>query len=244
MVEICCGGFQDAKIASECGIKRIELNSALHLGGLTPSLGSLILTKKYTNLEVMCMVRSRGAGFVYSEWEYEQMKEDAELLMAYGTDGIVFGFLNEDGTIDEKRTSEFVSIAHRDEKIAVFHRAFDLVKDPYQAIETLIDLEVDRVLTSGLAMTAEEGIPLLKDLQKKYGRRIEILAGSGINGQNAQRIMEETQIRQLHSSCKIWELDPTTSGEQVSFGYHEDCYEIAAADKISQLLEQAAHRWR
>jgi copper homeostasis protein len=237
MLEVCCGSLEDAKIASECGIRRIELNSALHLGGLTPSLGSLILVRQETNLEVMCMIRNRGAGFCYSESDYRQMKMEAELLVEHGADGIVFGFLKEDQTIDEVRTKEFVEIAHDFGRTAVFHRAFDLVKDPFQAIETLIKLQVDRVLTSGQAQTAQDGIPLLKRLQEQYGDRIELLAGCGIQEQNAKQIMEETGIRQLHGSCKKWVEDPTTSSRKVSFGYQNDCYEMASKDRISKLLE-------
>ena len=140
MLEICCGSFEDAMTAYECGVRRIELNSALSLGGLTPSLGSLIMTKQYTDLEVMAMIRSRGAGFCYTEYQYEQMLEDMKLMLAYGSDGIVFGFLKEDRTIDEKRCREFVENIHNEGRQAVFHRAFDCAKDANQAIETLIDL--------------------------------------------------------------------------------------------------------
>lgn len=239
MIEICCGSFEDAMAAYEGGANRIELNSALSLGGLTPSLGSLIMVKQYTELEVMSMVRMRGAGFCYTDYQYEQMLEDAKLLAAYGTDGIVFGFLKEDRTIDERKVKEFTNLIHDEGGKAVFHRAFDCVKDPYKSMEQLIELGIDRVLTSGLQKTAEEGIGLLKELQERYGSRIELMAGSGIHAGNAEKIRKETGISQLHSSCKVWNQDVTSIGENVTFGYmegkKESSYEVVSMEKTEEL---------
>ena len=106
VAEICCGGYEDALAAYHGGAKRIELNSALYLGGLTPSLGTLILTKKNTDLKVIAMVRPRGAGFCYSAADFEVMKADAELLLQNGADGIAFGCLNENGEIEENQTRD------------------------------------------------------------------------------------------------------------------------------------------
>ena len=239
MIEICCGSFEDAMAAYEGGANRIELNSALSLGGLTPSLGSLIMVKQYTELEVMCLVGMRGAGFCYTDYQYEQMLEDAKLLAAYGTDGIVFGFLREDRTIDERKVKEFTNLIHEEGGKAVFHRAFDCVKDPYTSMEQLIELGIDRVLTSGLQKTAEEGISLLKELQERYGSRIELMAGSGIHAGNAEKIRKETGISQLHSSCKVWNQDTTSIGENVTFGYmegkKESSYEVVSMEKTEEL---------
>ena len=240
MLEICCGSFEDAMIAHECGIQRIELNSALSLGGLTPSLGSLIMTKQYTDLEVASMVRARAAGFCYTDYQFEQMVEDMKLLLAYGTDAIVFGFLKEDQTIDERKTEEFVQCIHGEGRKAVFHRAFDCVKDSHRAMEQLISLGVDRVLTSGQEETAEQGIPLLRELQESYGNKIELLAGGGVNETNAKKIMDETGITQIHSSCKGWGNDVTTVGEKVTYAVYdkdlEQSYEMADYEKIQKLI--------
>lgn len=229
IVEICCGSYEDALVASRGGAKRIELNSALHLGGLTPSLGTLLLVKKYTSQKVIAMVRPRGAGFCYSEPEFETMKLDAELLLKNGADGIAFGCLDETGALDEKRIQEMTKIIKDHHGEAVFHRAFDCVKDPYEAIEVLIGIGADRVLTSGLKKSAEEGMELLGRLQKKYGDKIEILAGGGINASNAGSLMKKTGIWQVHSSCRGWFCDVTTTGEEVSYSYgdapHENDYD-------------------
>ena len=144
IIEICCGSYEDALNSYHGGAKRIELNNALHLGGLTPSLATLKLTKKNTNLKVITMVRPRGAGFCYNEIEFEVMKEDAKSLLENGADGIAFGCLNKDGSICIKQTKEMIEIIKSYQGEVVFHRAFDCVEDPYTSIELLIELGVDR----------------------------------------------------------------------------------------------------
>lgn len=240
IIEICCGSYEDALAAYRGGAKRIELNSALYLGGLTPSLGSLILTKKNTDLKVITMVRPRGAGFCYSEADFETMKMDARLLMENGADGVAFGCLDEEGNIHVEQTQEIIDIIKEYNGEVVFHRAFDCVKDPYKAVEMLIEMGVDRILTSGLKAKAMSGIDLIADLQKKYGDRIELLAGSGMNAGNAKEMMERTGITQVHSSCKGWICDSTTTGEEVSYSYaaepHENDYDVVDEDLVRELV--------
>lgn len=240
VVEICCGSYEDALNAYRGGASRVELNSGLHLGGLTPSLGTLILTKKNTDLKIMAMIRPRGAGFHYTDDEFRVMKQDAISLMEHGADGIVFGCLHEDGRIYKKQTGQLVQIAKEFQGEAVFHRAFDCVRDPYEAIETLIDLGVDRILTSGLQEKAIDGVPLLKDLQEKFGDQIEIVAGSGVNASNVKELMEKTGIKQIHSSCKTWVHDGSSSSESVSFAYdlsHKDEYDVVSEELVRKLVE-------
>lgn len=238
-IEICCGGYYDALNAYKGGAKRIELNSALHLGGLTPSLGTLKLVKKNTDLKVICMIRPRGAGFHYNDEDYEVMKEDCRLLLENGADGIAFGFLNEDYTIDIDRTKEIVDIIKEYNGEAVFHRAFDCTVDAYKSIELLIELGVDRILTSGQKDKAMEGIELIKDLQLKYGESIEILAGSGMNKTNALEMMDYTGISQIHSSCKDWLEDVTTTGKSVSYKYTDkNQYDVVSELLVRELIER------
>lgn len=241
IVEICCGSYEDALNAYRGGASRIELNSGLYLGGLTPSLGTLALTKKNTELKVIAMVRPRGAGFHYTHDEFRVMKHDAILLLEHGADGIAFGCLDENGHIDRKQTGQMVEIIKDFQGEAVFHRAFDCVKDPIEAIETLIELGVDRVLTSGLESQAIDGIELIAKLQKEYGNQIEILAGSGINATNVKEIMDKSGIVQVHSSCKNWVKDPTTALHNVSFGYadvpHEMDYDVVDVDLVRKIVE-------
>lgn len=241
MLEICCGSYYDALQAEAGGAKRIELNSALALGGLTPSAAVLELVKENTSLSVIAMVRPRGGGFCYSKEDYLTMKKECEALLKSGADGIAFGCLNSEGDIDEAQSGELVSMIHSYGKEAVFHRAFDVCRNPYDAMEILLKLKADRLLTSGQKPKAEEGLSLIKELAGRYGTKIELLAGSGVNASNARRIMDEAGISQVHSSCKDWKADPTTHMGAVSFGFApkplEDCYDVVSEHLVRQLLE-------
>ena len=240
IIEICCGSYDDALASYRGGAKRIELNSALYLGGLTPSLASLILTKKNTDLKVITMVRPRAAGFCYTSEEFETMKLDVTLMLENGADGVAFGCLTSDSEIDVKQTKEIVDIIKSFNKEVVFHRAFDCVRDVDKAMNTLIELGVDRVLTSGLKPKAMDGIEMIKYLQDKYGDRIEILAGSGMNASNAKEMMDRTGISQVHSSCKGWRNDATTSGKYVNYCYagdpHQNDYDVVDEELVRKIV--------
>lgn len=242
IVEICCGSFYDAMQAAKGGAKRIELNSALLLGGLTPGTATLKLIKKnLPDLKVITMVRPRGAGFCYGDEEFLVMKEECRELLNAGADGIAFGCLKADKTIDIEKNSHLLSIIKEYNKEAVFHRAFDVVRNPMETTEQLIDLGVDRILTSGLQEKAMDGLTMIKTLQENYGARIEILAGSGINASNARKLMDETGIWQVHSSCKDWRTDITTKGNGVSYsmtsGEWEMMYDVVDAGLVKRLLD-------
>lgn len=241
IVEICCGSFYDALQAAKGGAERIELNSALMLGGLTPSTATLKLVKQnIPDLKVIAMVRPRGAGFCYSEEEFQVMEAECIELLEAGADGIAFGCLQADGTLDIEKNNRLLSLIKMYNREAVFHRAFDVVPDPFGAMETLIAMGIDRVLTSGLQAKALEGAKLIKQLQEQYGTQIEILAGSGVNASNARWLMEETGIRQVHSSCKEWITDPTTKANGVSYsvssGEQELMYDVVSTKLVEQLV--------
>ena len=236
--EVCAGSVQDCINAQIGGADRIELNSALYLGGLTPSLEMLKLVKEKINLKVICMNRPRAAGFCYNDIETEMMFKDAEIFLENGADGIAFGFLNADATINITKIRKMVELIHRYHKEAVFHRAFDCVSDPYVAVQQLIDCGVDRILTSGLQPTAIEGAVLLRKLQSEFGKQIELLAGSGINQDNIQELRKKTGIHQFHSSCKAWEKDLTTTVGSISYAYHDkDDYEFVSAEIVQRLAQ-------
>ena len=242
MIEVCAGSYQDCIAAHQGNAKRVELNSALSVGGLTPSVASLIRVKKETDLTVICMVRVRAAGFSYEKEDVEIMFEDAKILLEHGADGIAFGFLNEDGTICEEDTKRMIDLIHSYNKEAVFHRAFDVTPEPAKAIETMIDCGVDRLLTSGQQAKASEGATLLAELQNKYGDKIELLAGSGVNAGNVRELMEKTGIRQIHSSCKSYRMDSTTETGSVSYAYlsdpHRMDYEFVDVELVKALAAQ------
>ncbi len=237
IIEICCGSYEDVLVAYRAGAKRVELNSALFLGGLTPTLGSLQLAKQHTDCSIISMNRPRGGGFCYSDEEWEVMMEDCRLLLEHGSDGIAFGVLHHDGTIDEKRCLEMVKCIHRYGKEAVFHRAFDCCNDGFKALETLIDCGVDRILTSGLESDAIKGKDTLKELIRVSNHRIEILPGCGINSNNAVELIQYTQATQLHSSCKRFKFDTTTKTDKVSYAYRDDLgLEVVSEKLVLELI--------
>lgn len=239
LFEVCAGSVQDCINAQLGGADRVELNSALHLGGLTPSLAMLKLVKEKTSLKVVCMDRPRAAGFCYDDVEIETMFEDAKILLENGADGISFGFLNSDATINVIETKKMVELIHQYQKEAVFHRAFDCVDDPMHAIKQLIDCGVDRILTSGLQPTAMQGASVLEKLQSAFGDQIELLAGSGINANNIRALKEQTGLHQFHGSCKEWCKDPTTTVGNVSYAYHEsDDYDCVSLEKVRSIVQE------
>ena len=239
-MEICCGGYEDAITAWKGGAARIELNSALFLGGITPCTGTLKLIKEeLKGLNVISMLRPRGGGFAYSETEYKSMLRDAQELLDAGTDGIAFGFLNSDSTIDIERTREMIKLIHSYHRTAVFHRAFDCAGATDRAVEQLIALKADRILTSGGKAAAPEGADRINQIINKYGNSIEILVGSGVNAENAAKIIKRTGTHQVHSSCRTWVKDPTSYTKTVSFSYagesHFGMYETVSEKKVRDL---------
>ena len=237
-VEICTGSYADCMAAFHGGAERVELNSALSVGGLTASVAVLRRVKKETTLKVICMVRPRAGGFCYDEAETKIMMEEARLLLENGADGIAFGFLHADGTVHRERTLQMSELIHSFGKEAVFHRAFDVTKDPFQAMQVLLSCKIDRLLTSGQRAKAMQGAELIAQLQDRFGDRIEILAGSGVNAQNAGELLARTGIRQVHSSCKGYRLDPTTASEHVSYAYLDDAHAMEY-DVVEETLVRA-----
>ncbi|MEJ8767290.1 copper homeostasis protein CutC [Oceanobacillus sp. HCA-5259] len=247
IAEICCGSVEDVLYAQKAGADRIELNNAMSLTGLTPSIGTLKLAVANCNVPIVAMARPRPGGFNYNKYEFETMLADIEAMITYDIEGVAFGCLDKNGDIDKEKNEIIINLLHEYGKDAVFHRAFDCVLDPFKAIETLIDLGVKRVLTSGLQARAIEGVDLLGQLHQEYGDKIEILVGGGVNASNVSDIIHQTNINQFHSSCTGWRKDPTTITENVSFAFaeppHEQDYNIvdyATAVEFVQGVNAAA----
>jgi copper homeostasis protein len=217
LVEICCGSLDDALAAQAGGADRIELNSSLLLGGLTPSLGTLVETKARLTIPVMVMIRPRGGGFCYTDAEFAVMERDAELAAAHGADGLVFGVLHADGAIDVPRTRRLIAIAG--DRPVVFHRAFDVTPDPFAALEQLIDLGVARILTSGQEETVYNGADLIRQLIERAAGRIDILPGGGIDRFNLADVLARTGTTQIHLALLAATTDPSCRARpQVFFG--------------------------
>lgn len=237
-VEVCAGSVEDCIAAEQGGAHQIELNSAVHLGGLTPSVGLARLARQNTKLPIYAMLRPRAAGFHYDALEVETLRIDAQALIDEKVDGLVFGFLNEDSSLNLDLNKEFIDLCHQHEIDAIIHRSFDQTPDPYQAIESLIKLGAHRILTSGQKDTAMEGIDLLTDLQEKYGHQIELVVGSGVNIDNVKEIIDRAKVTQVHASFKGWKMDPSTSSKDVSYAYSDQGdYEVSSLEKITALVK-------
>lgn len=198
ILEVCTASAEDCITAARNGADRLELNAALELGGLTPSTAVQREARRRVETPLLIMIRPRCGGFCYSPVEFDVMLRDAEWALAEGADGIAFGFLHASGDIDEERTRRLVRLCGTRE--AVFHRAFDLVPDPTEALERLIDCGVKRVLTSGHRPTALEGADRIAELIARAANRIEILPGSGIRPDNVAELVARTGTMQVHAS--------------------------------------------
>lgn len=236
--EICIGSYEDAMTAWQNGAERIEFNSALALGGFSPAASDVKALKEKTGLEIICMIRVREGGFCASPLEKESMFAQAKELLEAGADGLAFGFLLSDGSIDIQATRKMADLIHRYGRQAVFHRAIDVSKNPVEAVEVLKGCGIDRILTSGGAATAMEGRSMLAQMQKAAAGDIEILAGSGVNADNVAVLAKETGIDQFHSSCRGQKVDPTTSTAAVSFACRKDgSIDCADPEKIRDFIQ-------
>lgn len=230
-LEIIAASADDARAAASGGADRLELCSALALGGLTPSLGTLKAVRQAVSIPIMCMVRPREGGMAYSSCEFQVMLEDVVTFLGAGADGLVFGFLTPEGEIDLGRCRELLDVvsAHRGGRRiqTVFHRAFDVVAEPVRALEQLVDLGVDRILTSGRAATAREGIAEIRRNVDQANGRIQILPGGGITTEDVAEIVRATGVDQVHLYVTESKEDPSTRGNPaIYFGAHVPAGEL------------------
>lgn len=191
MVEICTFSLESCKIAQQSGANRIELCGGMNEGGTTPSAGLVNLVCRHISTPIRIMLRPRGGDFCYSENEWLTIYEDFEAYKNTGAEGFVIGALTPNGGIDIESLGRFLETVRKANNRLkfTFHRAFDVCKDPFEALEQLIDLGFDTILTSGQQNFAIDGISLLAELIKKANKRIEIMVGSGINAQNAEQFL-------------------------------------------------------
>lgn len=195
-------GFNIASciIARENGADRIELCNNPADGGTTPSCGFIYAARKALMIELYPIIRPRGGDFLYSDNEYLIMKKDVALCKEAGCDGIVTGMLNNDGSIDKRRTGRLVELAYP--MSVSFHRAFDRTADPYAALEDIIDMGCERILTSGLCSTALEGIELIRRLVAQADQRIIMMPGSGVRSSNIETFIKQTGATEFHTSAR------------------------------------------
>ncbi len=232
-IEVCANSLESALNAQKGGVHRVELCSNLYEGGTTPSMGEISLARELLQIDLNVLIRPRGGDFLYSENEIEIIKRDILFCKEIGVDGVVIGFLKPDGSINKELTKEITELARP--MSVTFHRAFDMCKNPEEALEELIEIGVDRVLTSGGQNKAIDGTDLLNKLVKQAGEQIIIMPGSGIRANNISEIIEKTGAREFHASeRKILGSKMTFRKEQIFMGGMEQIpeYEIRVIDEV------------
>ena len=199
--EICTNSVESCLAAQEGGADRVELCAGIPEGGTTPSYGEIAIAREVlTHTRLHVIIRPRGGDFLYSDIEIRTMLKDIEIARKLGADGVVFGCLTAEGEVDLPVTQKLMEAAQG--LSVTFHRAFDVCRNPQRALEQIIKLGCNRILTSGQQPTAEQGIPLLEELQKQAAGRIMLLAGCGVNENNIAHIATETGIREFHFSAR------------------------------------------
>ena len=202
-LEIIGFNIESCIAAQNAGAHRIELCASPGECGTTPSYAFIKSAREKLSIDLYVMSRPRGGGFLFSDEEFEMMKTDIAICKQLGCDGIVTGILTKDGKVDKERCGELVALAYPLE--VTFHRAFDRVVNPFEAMEEIIDLGFERILTSGQKPKANDGIETLAALIKQSADRIIIMPGSGINAENIIEIAESTGAKEFHSSASILE---------------------------------------
>lgn len=237
-LEVCANSYQSALAAQNGGAKRVEFCDNLAEGGTTPSYGQIALAKKNLFIEVWPIIRPRGGDFLYSEIEFELMKEDIKMCKSLNCEGVVTGILKADGTIDKERCAELIELAKPME--VAFHRAFDMTNNMDQALEDLIALKIKRVLTSGGASSAILGAEKLAQLVKKATDRIIIMPGAGINENNIKSLINQTGATQFHASAKEFvQSKMKFRNTETKMGSNDDeyRYELTSEIKVKALVD-------
>ncbi|NOH30477.1 copper homeostasis protein CutC [Vibrio mediterranei] len=201
-LEVCIDNIESLPLAIAGGATRIELCSSLALGGLTPNAGLIKQAVQSSSIPIYVMIRPRQGDFLYDCDDVEIMAEDVRTAAKYGAQGIVLGLLDKDGNIDMPRSIRLVKLAHELQLGVTFHRAFDQCKHPEQALEDVIALGCERILTSGLASNALDGSDMLAKLSALANGRIELMAGAGVNADNIAKIIATSHVSEVHLSGK------------------------------------------
>lgn len=205
-IEIVVYNIDSAMRAQEGGADRIELCDNPGEGGTTPSYGVIESVRQQVSMDVYVMIRPRGGDFHYSNYEFHAMKRDISQCQKLSVDGVVFGILTPEGTIDKKRCKELIDKA-RPLKVTC-HRAFDMTRDPFEALEDCIEVGFDRILTSGQQLQALQGVDLIRELIVKANGRIAIMPGSGANESTVTEIVKTSGAKEIHFSATTFKESP------------------------------------
>jgi copper homeostasis protein len=211
--EICVDSVAGVRAAKAAGAHRVELCANLLEGGTTPSRGTIRAARRIDGIKLHVIIRPRGGDFLYDEDEFAAMTVDIDTAKAEGADGVVIGILTTEGEVDAPRTRELIARARP--MSVTFHRAFDMARDPFKALTTLIELGVDRILTSGQEASVLEGLPLIAELIRRAGDKIIVMPGAGITARNVDRIIAEAKPKEMHFAA----LEPKAGGMRFRRGH-------------------------
>lgn len=242
MLEVCCGDIDSVLAAARGGAHRVELCAALAEGGVTPSVGLMREARKVPGLKMHVLIRPRGGDFVYTPAEVDCMVADIEAARAEGADGVVIGALTPDAEIDLPACRRLMEAAQG--MNVTFHRAFDLAADPLKAFDEIVELGCNRLLTSGQAPTAREGVEMLRTLRERGAGRIIILPAAGVSPDNAAEILAGSGTSELHASAR--HTVPSAmrvASPAVSMGSADDASsrKITSPEIVASILEAMAN---
>ena len=226
--------IESCLIAQAAGAHRIELCNNPSEGGTTPSYGFIKAAREKLTIELYPIIRPRGGDFLYSETEFEIMKADVQLCKDLDCNGVVIGILLPNGTVDKERCKQLVDIAY---PMGVsFHRAFDRTADPFKALEDIISIGCERILTSGQKPSVNEGMQLLVDLVQQANKRIIIMPGSGVRAENIVALANQTNALEFHTSARI---NINSKMEFINKSMNEQLITVAAdSNEIKRIIEQ------
>ena len=236
IIEVATADFSTTQTAVAGGAHRIELCAALSDGGTTPSYGTIKKCREAFDTELFPMIRTRSGDFLYGPEEFHIMLEEVRMCRELGCDGVVVGLLRKDGSIDTDRIAKLVEAAYPME--VTFHRAFDRCRHPFEAIEALIQIGCQRLLTSGQQKTAPEGVALIAELVSVANQRIIVMPGSGVRPDNIRTLAEQTGATEFHSSLRST-LESSMEFRHASFS-GEESYRNPNIDSsaVAALLKQ------
>jgi len=242
-LEVCANSVVSALAAQEGGAIRVELCENLSEGGTTPSYGQIALARKLLSIKLYVLIRPRGGDFLYSDVEFDIMKADVKHCIETGCDGIVIGILNADGSIDKKRCRQLVGMAKNKGLGVTFHRAIDMCADMSQALEDIIELGCERILTSGGKSTAVEGVNTIAHLIEKANGRISIMPGAGVNEKTVADIIHFTGATEIHSSArKATKSQMLFKNDHILMGYGETdeySYSMTVVERVKNIITEA-----
>lgn len=235
-LEICANGYQSVINAQESGADCAELCESLEVGGVTPSYGTLKKVASVMKMPVRVLIRPRSGNYIYNDDELEMMCSDIELVKELGFEGAVIGALNNESNLDVEKLK--IMMKAGEGLKFTFHRAIDACNNPLDAMETLISLGFDKVLTSGCKPKAINGIDMIRQMQTLFGDRINIMAGGGINTNNILEIIRETGIRNCHASLSsdVDYYNATLYPHKVDNTGASMCWKVSTPSNIKEML--------